>query len=318
MTAGLCAGMTWLANVSESVLAIPLTVLVAVLLAAAAVAARPCDAGRRSRGRARRGYESALVTEAACSSGRAGVRVPEVCPRPLRRRRHRRRLRPLDRRRRRGALTGKGSTTPVLPLLHGPPSTRGSSTSPSSQRSCGPPRSVVESQGTPLESPRVGALGTQPSPPSAGRQRPPSPLEAWRRGVWQARWPSSSCGRCGSGSAGRPPASAGTTRVADRWLALVPVVFVAALALANVQGVARRTCSLEAFRSEVDRVLRIVAEDDVAAEPAARAGTGRAARCRSSSAGREAGMTSTRARLAPFSPSSARDQLRRRVHVADG
>ena len=53
MTAGLCAGMTWLANVSESVLAIPLTVLVAVLLwqprpwrlghATLAVAPRSCS-----------------------------------------------------------------------------------------------------------------------------------------------------------------------------------------------------------------------------------------------------------------------------------
>ena len=47
------------------------------------------------------------------------------------------------------------------------------------------------------------------------------------------------------------------------WLVVVPVAFVAALTLASLGGVARWTCSVDAFRTEVDRATGIVPEDEV-------------------------------------------------------
>jgi hypothetical protein len=61
----------------------------------------------------------------------------------------------------------------------------------------------------------------------------------------------------------RLPAVSDTARSGAGWLVVVPVAFVAALTLANLGGVARWTCSVDAFRTEVDRAQGIVPEDEV-------------------------------------------------------
>jgi hypothetical protein len=62
----------------------------------------------------------------------------------------------------------------------------------------------------------------------------------------------------------RLPAVTGSPRSGGAaWLVVVPVAFVAALTLATLGGVARWTCSVDAFRSEVARAQGVVPEDAV-------------------------------------------------------
>jgi hypothetical protein len=262
MTAGLGAGMTWLANVSESVLAIPLTVLVAVLL----WQPRPWRMGHAVLAAAAAfvlvaSYESAIVTglvlavwagwraRAASSGpdryGSAAVAVAAALSVAV----------AIG-----GALTGKGSTNAQSSLYF--------------MASLDPwpfyvafvaaflllAALVVESRGLRWSLLALGALGTA--------------LAAFG---WTATPAVAFQARGGAAMAGslavlflwalwireRRSGTPGTTIVGDRRLALVPVVFVAVLALANVQGVARWTCSLDAFRSEVDSASGVVPEDAV-------------------------------------------------------
>ena len=107
-------------------------------------------------------------------------------------------------------------------------------------------------------------------------------------------------------------ASRAATHVDDRWLAVVPVVFVAALALANVQGVARWTCSLDAFRDQVDRASGIVAEDAVLPPNRRRAVWGWTSSSLSLVVRGDAGagiLSDPSPSFTPFPPGSARDQL---------
>ncbi len=262
MTAGLSAGMTWLANVSESVLALPLTVLVAVLLwqprpwrvghAALAVAASVVLVAS---------YESALVTGAMLAIwsvwrarisaarpdrwGGIAVAVASVLSMVV----------AVG-----GALTGKGSTNAQSSLYF--------------MASGDPWPFYVAFVGALL---LLAALATR----NGGLRWTLLGLggAATVLGVsgWTATPAVSFQARGGAAMAAslavlflwalwlgaRLPDVPDTARSGVAWLVVVPVGFVAALTLANLGGVARWTCSVDAFRTEVDRAQGIVPEDEV-------------------------------------------------------
>lgn len=262
MAAGLSAGMTWLANVSESVLALPLTVLVAVLLwqprpwrlghAALAVAASVVLVAS---------YESALVTGAMLATwsvwrartstarpdrwGSAAVAVTSVLSMAV----------AVG-----GALTGKGSTNAQSSLYF---------------MASGDPWPFYVAFLAALLllaglAARNGALrwsllvvgGAATALAVSGWTATPAVSFQARGGaamaaslvvlfLW-ALW-----------IRARLPLAADTARPGAAWLVVVPVAFVAALTLASLGGVARWTCSVDAFRTQVDRAKGVVPEDEV-------------------------------------------------------
>lgn len=263
MTAGLSAAMTWLANVSESVLALPLTVLVAVLLwqprpwrlghAALAVAASVVLVAS---------YESALVTGAMLAIwsvwrartsaarpdrwGAAAVAAASVLSMVV----------AVG-----GALTGKGSTNAQSSLYF--------------MASGDPWPFYVAFLAAVLLlaalSARNGALRWALLVLGAA-------ATALAVSGWTATPAVSFQARGGAAMAAslavlflwalwireRLPAVPDTARAGGAaWLVVVPVVFVAALTLSSLGGVARWTCSVDAFRTEVDRAQGVVPEDEV-------------------------------------------------------
>jgi hypothetical protein len=262
MTAGLSAGMTWLANVSESVLALPLTLLVAVLLwqprpwrvghAALAVAASVVLVAS---------YESALVTgallaiwsvwRARISTARpdrwGGITVAVASVLSM--------VVAVG-----GALTGKGSTNAQSSLYF---------------MASGDPwpfyvaflgglllLAALAARNGGLRWTLLGLGGVATVLAVSGWTATPAVAFQARGGaamaaslavlfLW-ALWLGE-----------RLPNVPDTARSGAAWLVVVPVVFVAALTLANLGGVARWTCSVDAFRTEVDRARGIVPEDEV-------------------------------------------------------
>ena len=263
MTAALSAGMTWLANVSESVLALPLTVLVAVLLwqprpwrpghAVLAVAASVVLVAS---------YESALVTGAMLATwsvwrarastahsdrwGGAAVAVTSALSMAV----------AVG-----GALTGKGSTNAQSSLYFmasGDPwpfyvaflsallllaalAVRNDALRWTLLVLGGVATVLAVSGWTATPAVSFQARG------GAAMAASLAVLFLWA--LWiRERLPSAhDTGRSGGGA----------------WLVVVPVAFVAALTLASLGGVARWTCSVDAFRTEVDRATGIVPEDEV-------------------------------------------------------
>jgi len=263
MTAALSAGMTWLANVSESVLALPLTVLVAVLLwqprpwrpghAVLAVAASVVLVAS---------YESALVTGAMLATwsvwrarastahsdrwGGAAVAVTSALSMAV----------AVG-----GALTGKGSTNAQSSLYFmasGDPwpfyvaflsallllaalAVRNDALRWTLLVLGGVATVLAVSGWTATPAVSFQARG------GAAMAASLAVLLLWA--LWiRERLPSAhDTGRSGGGA----------------WLVVVPVAFVAALTLASLGGVARWTCSVDAFRTEVDGATGIVPEDEV-------------------------------------------------------
>lgn len=112
------------------------------------------------------------------------------------------------------------------------------------------------------------------------------------------------------------PATAGMegsdVRAEPRWPLLVPVLFVGAMALADLQGLGHWSRSLDAFRAEVDKAVGVVSIDDALPPDEQQAVWGWTSSSLSLilRGDADAGvLVNSRPTYVPFPPSSAREQL---------